>query len=136
MKRDVLISALKRAAEEQGYAFHTGSEDRIPSRLSNFPTMWLTPVKLTSVRGRRECLSNYHTHIFLMMASTPDTRVEAESGLQILEKDAARIYHNLQQDPSIARIYGLKTSAVKSSFTKYAEITLSMEMDAELFYCL
>lgn len=135
MKRDVLTDAVRRAAEELGYAFHTGPDRLIPARVAALPALWLSPVKLTASEGRRECTDNYRINIYFMAASLPGARGNAEPVLAVLEADAAELCRRLGADENIRRTYDLGCSPVLAAFTKDGEVAMAAEFHAELHYC-
>lgn len=135
MKRDVLIEAVRRTAGELGYKFHTGPESHIPAKIKSMPSVWLSPVKLISEKGRRQCRTTYHLNMYFMAALTSASRDNTETALRTLERDAVEMFHRLAEDGGIMHTSGLKASPLIAPFTKNGETALSVEMDAELFYC-
>ena len=135
MKRDVLTDAVRRTAEDLGYAFHAGPDRLIPARVFSLPAIWLSPAKLKSHQSRRECVDTYQIGLYLMTASVPGTRENSEPLWALLESDAAEIFSRLPAERNIRRTHGLKCSPVVAAFTKAGEIAVEAEMCVELHYC-
>lgn len=135
MKRDELIAAIKSAAENLGYIFHTGNEVALAARVTEMPAVWLFPPALKTVKGRMERRDTYEVKIrFMRMvpSGAPDTGADA---LTRLETDALLLAQEVERCGDVRRTNGMRIRPESKPSTPRGETGVTLEFEAEMFYC-
>lgn len=129
MKRELLTSIIARAAQNAGYAFHTGEMQTLSSTVRAYPAAWLAPPTVKKSTGRAEGEITYRTTIHLM--SLPAKDVEPWIAL---ERDALTIAADIALSDDVCSIAGVACSPARQSLTAHGENSLTLDCDVAMWY--
>lgn len=132
MTRKLLISAVAEAAQECGYAFHTGFEYRINAELRELPALWLLPPKLTANDGREEGIRSYKVEFKLMITAEDNSPEKKERLWNMLEQTATGLCRLVEGNDFIRNVYGIECTPGEFSLTTRGELSMSVECSVDM----
>lgn len=134
MTSKTITQALREAAAGIGYSFCSGFDYRMQETIKAYPCLWLSPPKITAVKGRSEGRIRYRAAMHLMKLSGKAGGAQREEICSALEEDALAVYRSLAQDGRISA-WLVECSPAEFSLTNHGEISVSLKMDIDVPFC-
>lgn len=135
MTRERLLTAIEMVAEQLGYTPFTGNDLQLTAKINELPLIWFSPLKIVATEGYRDCRVTYAIKAKMLMLSEYN-EISCEATWQILEKDALAFYRNLSEQNWVQNVSNFICTPSSLSATPNGDISVIMEFNAEMFYCI
>lgn len=112
-------------AASRGYAFHTGEDHTAGGVVRVYPAAWMSPAAVVGHSGRREGETTFRVALHLMTLT---------GDRETLEADALAIAAAAAQSPRVSSVSNVKAQPAAQSLTAHGEISVTLTLDAALWY--
>lgn len=136
MDRTHLISLIRSAAEQAGYAFYCGDIRSAASAIRSYPAAWLETPQLVSFDGGDEGYASYRVSLRLLSAADRRSVLDPEPAWAALEADALSIVRAAAVSRGAGRVREVKCTPSSLVTTNHGETALCITFIISIEYCL
>ncbi len=136
MNRTYLISLIRSAAEQAGYAFYGGDIRSAAAVIRSYPAAWLETPQLVSFDGGSEGYASYRVTLRLLSAADRQSVLDPEPAWAALETDAMSIVSILASSRGAAQVREVKCTPSSLVTSNHGETALCITFIISVEYCL
>ena len=134
MNRKKLIHAFESIATAEGYSFYSAADEQISATIKSYPTMWLSPPKLSSVEGRTHGKATYSVTLHTLQAAAKMAPVACEQVAQEIEQGLLDLFSTLSEQDFVIAVEELAIRHSTQTITSHGEVALTATADIITFF--